>query len=117
MQTIRGTAALALAFAIGALTANASDKEPELGELKNRVVELERQVRGLQQALDLVLKAQSEPPRSPAPQPPAAAEQRGQYAERKGFNMPPELIPEIGKTGAQVGLLVSGSSNPFGLNH
>ena len=31
--------------------------------------------------------------------------------------MPPELIPEIGKVGAEVGLLVGGSSNPFGLSN
>ena len=30
--------------------------------------------------------------------------------------MPPELIPEIGKVGAEVGLLVGGSSNPFDLS-
>ena len=31
--------------------------------------------------------------------------------------MPPELIPEIGKVGAEVGLLVGGSSNPFALSN
>lgn len=30
--------------------------------------------------------------------------------------MPPELVPEIGKVGAQVGVLLAGSSSPFGLN-
>ena len=29
---------------------------------------------------------------------------------------PPELVPEIGKIGAEVGLVLSGSSNPFHLN-
>ncbi len=29
---------------------------------------------------------------------------------------PPELVPEIGKVGAQFGLVLSGSSNPFHLN-
>ncbi len=29
---------------------------------------------------------------------------------------PPELIPEIGKIGAEVGIALSGSSNPFHLN-
>lgn len=30
--------------------------------------------------------------------------------------MPPELIPEIGKIGAEVGILLNGASNPFHLN-
>ncbi len=30
---------------------------------------------------------------------------------------PPELIPEIGKIGAQIGLILSGSANPFHLNN
>jgi len=33
-----------------------------------------------------------------------------------GFQTPPELIPEIGKIGAEIGLLISRSSNPFQLN-
>ncbi len=40
----------------------------------------------------------------------------GQAYQAGRFEMPPELIPEIGKIGAQVGLLLSGSSNPFKLN-
>ncbi len=35
--------------------------------------------------------------------------------ERRDVN-PPELIPEIGKIGAQVGLVLSGSASPFRLN-
>ena len=30
---------------------------------------------------------------------------------------PPELMPEIGKIGAQVGLVLSSSANPFQLNN
>jgi hypothetical protein len=32
------------------------------------------------------------------------------------FEMPPELVPEVGKIGAEVGLILSGSLNPFKLN-
>ncbi len=32
------------------------------------------------------------------------------------YQMPPELIPEVGKIGAEVGMLVSGASNPFQLD-
>jgi hypothetical protein len=34
----------------------------------------------------------------------------------KGFEMPPELVPQIGKIGAEVGLLLSGATSPFKLN-
>jgi hypothetical protein len=37
-------------------------------------------------------------------------------SSRPRFEMPPELVPEIGKIGAEVGLLISGSASPFGLN-
>jgi hypothetical protein len=37
-------------------------------------------------------------------------------SEHHGFEMPPELVPEIGKIGAEVGVLASGAASPFKLN-
>ena len=37
-------------------------------------------------------------------------------AERRADVNPPELIPEIGKIGGELGFVLSGSSNPFHLN-
>ena len=34
---------------------------------------------------------------------------------RSAFEMPPELVPQIGKIGAEVGLLLSGATSPFRL--
>jgi hypothetical protein len=88
-------------------------------DLQQRVVDLERRVEALERALNqrpettgvalaAVPSPQPQPPVEPPPQPPRAP--------RLPFSTPPELIPEVGKIGAEVGLLVSGSSNPFHLN-
>lgn len=52
----------------------------------------------------------------PSPAPPALPETRAQPGQKTKFEMPPELVPEIGKIGAEVGLTLSGSLNPFKLN-
>jgi len=52
----------------------------------------------------------------PAPPPAMVTEPQAQNSQKPKFEMPPELVPEVGKIGAEVGLLLSGSFNPFKLN-
>lgn len=93
-------------------------------ELQERVQKLEEKVVLLERTVNQLLQAKGEPTapldvkekptietRAAKPAPPPAQGQNNRFA------MPPELLPEIGKIGAQVGLLVSGSSSPFRLNN
>src|SRR5579871_1662350 len=87
-------------------------------DLQQRVAELERRVEQLERALNqrpettaIALAAPSPQPLEPVEPPPQPT-----TAPRPPFSTPPGLVPEIGKIGAEVGLLVSGSSNPFHLN-
>ncbi len=63
-------------------------------------------------ARDPQLVASLGAPPVPAPE----AEPQAQPDQKSKFEMPPELVPEVGKIGAEVGLLLSGSLNPFKLN-
>ena len=58
----------------------------------------------------LVASSLATPVAAAAPDPQVEADQKPK------FEMPPELVPEIGKIGAEVGLLLSGSLNPFKLS-
>jgi len=83
--------------------------------------ECKQQIQRLQERLDLVeaklsvlLAAEPAPALrtqnvEPSPVTPSRKENREVY--------PPELIPEIGKIGAEVGFVLSGSANPFHLNN
>ncbi|MBC8165215.1 MAG: hypothetical protein H7Y20_04990 [Bryobacteraceae bacterium] len=89
-------------------------QDAETANLPAQIRELQERVRLLEQALNLLTSSQAARPReqsvavdSPDQVPPSSP---------SSFTMPPELIPDVGKIGAQVGLLLSGSSNPFGLN-
>jgi hypothetical protein len=46
----------------------------------------------------------------------APAAPQAQSPQVAKFEMPPELVPEVGKIGAEVGIVLSGSLNPFKLN-
>jgi hypothetical protein len=48
--------------------------------------------------------------------PAAVPDAQVQSEQKPKFEMPPELVPDVGKIGAEVGLLLSGSLNPFKLN-
>lgn len=85
--------------------------------LEQRVAELESMVHQLME--------QRQAEAMPAPQvtkattpPPEVAGNRAalEPAPANGYEMPPELVPDIGKIGAEVGLLLSGSLNPYHLN-
>jgi len=108
-----------VAFSISSMRAAAPDDakaqyEEKIQKLEARVAVLESMVAKL---ID-----RSGAPAAPAP---AGAERSrqasgsdsgGQSLQPGRFEMPPELIPEIGKIGAQIGLTLSGSTNPFQLN-
>ncbi|MGH9661344.1 MAG: hypothetical protein ACRD96_22550 [Bryobacteraceae bacterium] len=74
-------------------------------ECRRRIEQLEERLAKLEAVV------QPRPPDlPPAPTAPPAP-----LAARPRMEMPPELVPEIGKIGAEVGLLLSGSSSPFRL--
>ncbi len=78
-----------------------------------RIRALEEKVAFLENALkQLTTRLSPEPSPQPEPVPPPLPA----VATKPKFEMPPELVPEIGKIGAEVGLLISGSSSPFRLN-
>jgi hypothetical protein len=52
---------------------------------------------------------------APAASQPAKSESLPRLSS-PAFEMPPELVPQIGKIGAEVGLLLSGATSPFKLN-
>jgi hypothetical protein len=86
--------------------------QERLKQLEDRVAQLERLVSRLASAENSALAAKTERTVSPA----ASATEKPAPPMRGGFQPPPELIPEVGKIGAEVGLLVGASRNPFQLN-
>src|SRR5215470_1567987 len=102
------TVSVVLLFAVSAVSRAADAAETQ--ELRRRVTELETRV----MALERLLRVNEA--NTPAPAPAPSAPQQNPPPERTSFTMPPELVPEIGKIGAEVGLLLSGSGNPFHLD-
>jgi hypothetical protein len=84
--------------------------QERLKQLEDRVAQLEKIIARLAPDEAAIPTARAELPMpSPAgenPTPPVSK-------LRPGYQPPPELIPEVGKIGAEVGLLSGGSSNPF----
>ncbi|MDQ6676362.1 MAG: hypothetical protein M3Z09_03600 [Acidobacteriota bacterium] len=82
--------------------------------------ECKQEIKRLQERLDLleakleVLTQNPTPAQTPAEHVQNVAASLSPLA--RGEVTPPELIPEIGKIGAEVGLVLSGSANPFHLN-
>lgn len=105
-------AALLLVVALAAPHASAQQSREEdqrrITQLEERVALLEETVRTL---LEDRTKAEA-PPRGAPPATNASPISTGTPLRNP---MPPELLPEIGKVGAEVGLLVSGSLNPYKL--
>ncbi len=98
-----------LLAASSAMLAAQSDTETQ--ELRQRVALLERRVEELERLLQ-----RPAPDRAPAPQETTPAAPVPAAPVKTGFTMPPELVPEVGKIGAEVGILATGSGNPFHLN-
>jgi hypothetical protein len=91
-------------------------------ECRQRIQELEQRLALVEQTLQVLLpeaaarmNAALAPPAA-APVPVASANTLHVDAAPRRETMPPELIPEIGKIGAEVGILLNGASHPFHLN-
>jgi hypothetical protein len=98
--------ALVLATGSPGMGQNNADLSQRVAALEKRVAELER----------LLERASTQPLAVPAPPVQAPAAPAPAPPQREPFITPPELVPEIGKVGAEVGMLLSGSANPFHLD-
>jgi len=81
----------------------------EQEDYKQEVKRLQERVELLEAKMALLLAT---------PTPPAMRTQTVELppVSQRGEVTPPELVPEIGKIGAEVGVVLSGSANPFHLN-
>jgi len=95
------------AFSAAAQSNSQTNYETRIQKLEERVAFLER---ALTEALGRTQEITQPPATTPVPSPaqPAPASAR--------YEPPPELVPEIGKIGAQVGLFLGGSGSPFRLD-
>lgn len=101
-------------------TLNAQSPQTESQE---RIRELEERVALLEQTVKTLLAehaavsppAPVEPAPLIAPAPGAATTISSKNTRTSGPETPPELLPEIGKVGAEVGILTGTSMNPYGL--
>jgi opacity protein-like surface antigen len=112
---------VALVLSVPVPTLLGQDTDPEIQELRNRIQVLEEMVLELldqknvstgAEFVPAVLTRAIEPPTMPVV--PRVAPQETTPTIRSNYVR--ELLPEIGKIGAQVGLLAGGSANPWGLN-
>jgi hypothetical protein len=91
------------------------DCDKKIARLEERVAQLERMLGQLAAQREPLAPALPEPDRAPA------AERDDRLAKSLAktppakYETPPELVPDVGKIGAQVGLLLSGSGSPFKL--
>ena len=85
----------------------------EIRRLEDRLAQLERVVSQI--APGAALASSTALALGPQPQAQSLAPSP-QPGRSIGYQPPPELIPEVGKIGAEVGLLMGGSWNPFKLN-
>lgn len=83
----------------------------KIAALETRVAQLEAMVEKLaaKQGLNAEAAGVAVASAPPAPTPVAAPVE-------KSFEMPPELVPQIGKIGAEVGVVISGAGSPYHLN-
>jgi hypothetical protein len=83
---------------------------------EQRIHHLEDRVASLEQSLARLLAAPT-PPSDAVPNPVEPRTQASAPATSpRHYEPPPELVPEIGKIGAQVGVTLAASLNPFQLN-
>ncbi len=90
----------------------------EREEYRQEIKQLKERLQLVEDTLQTLLRertAASAPVPSVTPAPPATTVQPYVTTVRKE-TMPPELVPEIGKIGAEVGIQLNGSSNPYRLN-
>jgi hypothetical protein len=84
----------------------------EREEMQQRIKQLEERLTLVEDTLQTLLRERA----GAAPVAPLPAPAVTRTAPPPRETMPPELIPEIGKIGAEVGILAGGSANPFHLN-
>jgi hypothetical protein len=77
--------------------------QERIKQLEDRVAQLERVIARLTSAENPVPAETERPVTAPPP-------------VRQSYQPPPELIPEVGKIGAEVGLLLGSASSPYQLN-
>lgn len=113
LHLLRNSFVIFLAISSNARAVPVDDHE----ECKQRIVALEERLTLLEETLKTVLSAKAkESPVEAATTfaPPVSG--MGPIHEKPGYSMPAELIPEVGHIGAEVGILLNASRNPFGLN-
>jgi hypothetical protein len=104
-------ALLLLAARSGAQTDVHEDCQRRIHDLEERLAVVESQLTRL-----LEERSNPTPPVSQPAPPPAPAPITESPANAR-FTMPPELVPDIGKIGAEVGIIASGATNPFKLDN
>lgn len=105
-----------LPVAVRAQDSSAQQQEAveKIQQLEERVAQLEQTVAELKALIGTPASSPSPPP-SAVPSAPALPAQASTEPAKRHFEMPAELIPDVGKIGAEVGMLLSGSSSPFKL--
>jgi hypothetical protein len=107
---------LILAILFARLSPAQSLSQDEREEYRREIQQLKERLQLVEDTLQTLLRDRANAPTpvtatpAPAPAPPA------QVTSVPKEVMPPELIPEIGKIGAEVGLQLNGSANPYHLN-
>lgn len=109
--------AAALGLAGAALADQTSTDQAAHEAYEGRIRSLEQRVAALERLLAVRFPEEALATGGPAtPASPAPADGASPAARRLHYEPPPELVPEIGKIGAQIGLTLAGSANPFKLD-
>ncbi len=120
-------AGLALVMLSPRLGAQSLEEQRE--QDRKRIQDLENRLSVVEGQLEALLRERSvaaspEPVVPPSTVPPLIAatgprpiQAAAPKAGRQRFEMPPELIPEVGKIGAEVGIVTAEAANPFSLDH
>jgi hypothetical protein len=103
-----------LPYASAQATTQSGDEQEKIRQLEERISQLEQVVAQLK--TEMAANRPAPVIAAPAPPEPAPPAPVSNVAAKPHFEMPPELIPEVGKIGAEVGIMLSGSSSPFKLN-
>jgi opacity protein-like surface antigen len=89
-------------------------QQTEIQRLEERIAQLEQTVAQLKSQIEAVAPPPATP-QTPSPAPAPLAQNVPPAPAKPHFEMPPELLPEVGKIGAEVGVILAGSTSPFRL--
>jgi hypothetical protein len=101
-----------------AVSMPAQSPAPDASAYELRIKQLEERLALVEDTLQTLLRERAAGPgRADLPSSPAPVEitAAAPAPARRTDTMPPELVPEIGKIGAEVGILLNGSLNPYRL--